>query len=183
MKRINFICAFALLFCGLQVALAEPLPKTLYCPEKIECSRDKITSSCKVIGNHTEFWGDIIPDGVIIKGDYHLKIAQSKYQSPLLYRNTRCQYASMNNLKHQISLSIKDVDGSAVVYWEPEVIDSAQWEESYGYNMHCGSVVFDNFIDYKKCPLQMEPLLKIFYPEKSKINNINLYANCKGSLS
>ena len=74
-KLLFFIITTLTMMLKFNTALAEEEPGTLYCPEKIECSRDKSISSCKAVGDNLEYWGEITSTGWVKKGTYSFQTA------------------------------------------------------------------------------------------------------------
>lgn len=55
---VVFILATLTLFLQSNIVLAEETASVVYCPEKIDCTKDKSVSSCEVVGQNSE-WGNI----------------------------------------------------------------------------------------------------------------------------
>lgn len=160
-------------------ALAKEPPNTLYCPEKIECLKDKSVSSCKAIGEHLEYWGKIYSDGTIKKGVYFLTRIDSSYQYPYTFSAypNRCSYGNIDYPTSPI-LGISSSEFASYNYelpsWEAKQNDTTKWW-IYGYQAQCnnGGLV----INPQDCPLEMVPLIKIKSDYGANIARISAYAN------
>ena len=108
-----FIIASWLIFLQSNTVQAEEPLNVLYCPEKIECAKDKSISSCKIIGDHLEQWGSLEADGTIKKGTYFFNYAESTYQQPHFYdAGLQCNYSHADDYSG-ISINIRSVS----YYW------------------------------------------------------------------
>ncbi|MCC5791282.1 MAG: hypothetical protein JJT82_01540 [Legionellaceae bacterium] len=176
-KLLFFIITPLVMLLQSNTVLAEEPPKVLYCPEKIECSKDKSISSCKAIGEHLEHWGNPYAFGTIMKGSHILYEVRSSYQhlnhgifSLCIYRND--SYPSTKLIVNNFE-DIKNAN-SKTLFWEASLNDKTIWYID-GFSARC----MDNEqpLISEKCPLESIPLVRINTSLKSKISKISIYAN------
>ena len=161
--------------------VAEEPSKALYCPEKIECSKDKSISSCKAFGKYLEYWGKIYATGTVKKGTYFLLQVDSSYQYPYMpysYPNV-CSYQNVDYLN--ITLGISPIGSigtiganSKILFWEAAPNDTTKWFIS-GFQAQCTN--WPQPISPDECPLELLPLVKIKSNYESSIAKISAYAN------
>lgn len=165
------------------IVLAEEITEILYCPEKIECSKDKSISSCKAVGEHIEYWDKITNNGTVEKGSYFLTSVISAYQdpnAPFNYYEPRCFYSkniddsSKNPLNASLQISPKsDNSDYKSSFWEANQNDTSKWHGWIeGSQVYCQ----DN-ITTKDCPLKQIPLVRVKFDTTSLIEKISPYAN------
>lgn len=157
------------------LAKAEEQPDVLYCPEKIECLKDKSISSCKAFGE-LEYWGEIQQSGTIIKGTYTLKSATSTYQDPNIYNNISCVYSNADYPHLALFInSTLDKKRNSII-WEPLLDENARWQ-ILGYSGSCHNDGLP--ITHRDCPFGKKPLIKIITQDRalSSSYGISAYAN------
>lgn len=155
-KLIFFILIPLTIFCQ-NTVLAEELPKVLYCPEKIECTKDKSIRSCKILGDHAEQWGNLQSDGTVKKGIYFFNYAESTYQQPYFYDNgLQCNYAPVDD--HSISINVRTVS----YYWDVVSVEGTKWM-TRGYQAYCSWQGAEQTSDPKDCPVEPMSIVKINY--------------------
>lgn len=175
MKKIEllFVILLAILFQSTP-ALAGT-PKILFCPEKIECTKDKSISSCKAIGKHVEYWGNVYEDSTVKKGVYFLTQAESYYQSPYTYHTNNCFYSNPDYSLITLAVSnpVEFIWGTSS--WEAYPHHSTKWFEGrYSIFCHNNSLPMSP----EECPFKQVPFIKII--GNAKLDMISAYAN--GSL-
>lgn len=151
------------------IVMAEKLPNSLLCPEKIDCSRDKSVSSCRAIGDNSEYWGKVYADGTVKKGTYDLSSVRAGYQSPNNYQDVGCSYS---NPDYAITLHLSTLSDFSL--WEADLNESNKWI-AQGYFAYC----FNNGwpINPELCSFRKIPLIKIDTSAYSGIISLSAYAN------
>lgn len=149
--------------------LAESPPKTLFCPEKIECSKDKSISSCKAIGEHLEYWSKALSIGTVIKGTYFFDQVYSIYQTPYLpigASNSVCSYVNVDYPNITLKTAIREFDKA--VFWEAAPNNTTKWIID-GFQAQCNNDS-SSIINPKACPLELLPLIKIRTAYRTQIS-------------
>ncbi len=175
-KLLFFIIApLAILFYA-NTALAEETPSVLYCPEKIECLKEKSVSSCKAVGEHLEYWNKISANGTVRKDVYSLMSAQANYQDPNENYITMCSYSNYNYPNTGLSISINSSieDSTKYVRWEAAKNDETLWQ-IYGYLALSNSIIPP--LNPSKYPLQQVPIAKLTAASNLNMLGISVYAN------
>lgn len=173
MKKIEllFMMLLAILFQSTS-ALAERLPKTLFCPEKIECTKDKSISSCKAVGDHVKYWGNIYEDNIVRKGTYFLIQVESYYQSPYTYHSNNCMYSNPDYSLITLAVSNPLEFIWGMPSWEANPNNMNKWLAGR-YSILC----YNNGLPLnpEDCPFRRVPFIKII--GNSKLDLISTYAN------
>lgn len=158
-KLLIFIIASLAILLQSNTVLAEEAASVLYCPEKIECTKDKSVSSCKIIGQYSE-WGNIEAWSTIRKGVHALTSVQSSYQKPLWWREpyTICYYSNIDYSGSMLSVEPIHNKIPRLSQWESTSNNTTNWQTG-GYSAYCHSD--DTPLDPRACPLELVPSIEI----------------------
>lgn len=154
------------------IVLAETKVSLLYCPEKIECTKDKSISSCKIVGQYSE-WGNIQAWATTRKGVYTLTSVQSSYQNPLWWQGayTICYYSNIDYAGSLLSVEPIRNKIPRLSQWEAAILNTNNWQ-TLGYNASCH---VEN-ADPKVCPLELVSSIEIESPTYFS-SKLSVYAN------
>ena len=172
-KLLFFIITPLAMLLQSNTVLAEEPPKALYCPQKIVCSKTKSIRSCKAIGEHVEYWGEMFSSGTVQKGTYLFLWAHSSYQAPNMV-TTSCSYSYINFPYTKISIKNRIEYNKNLVLWEALQNDATNWYRAGGYQARC---FVGSRIAPKTCPLKSVPLIKVISPAQWSISKFSAYAN------
>lgn len=168
-KLTLFITTSLAILLQSNTVMAEKLPNSLLCPEKIDCSRDKSISSCNAIGANIEYWGKAYADATVKKGTYNLSGVRAGYQSPSNYQDTGCSYS---NPDYAITLHLSTP--SDFPFWEADLNESNKWI-TQGYYSYCSNNGWP--IKPELCSFRQIPLIKIDTSAYSGVFSLSVYAN------
>jgi hypothetical protein len=171
-----FITASLAMLLQPNIVSAEETPKALYCPEKIECSKDKSISSCKATGEHLEYWSKVSASGTVKKGTYFLNSIYSYYQYPFTMYSSGCSYSTTDYYPAPtLYVNTPTEYNIKLIQWEAAKNDTSKWQ-IYGYQAQCND--YNVQLDPKTCPLEPVPLVKVIVPATYwNISKISAYAN------